>query len=160
MDQDNPTSSSGEANMQLDRELRQSGEVTRTTTEPSQQNIPIGISPAYLKVWNATDAFCELCQNWEDAILKISQLSRLDIKPFFTDKKDHFSIIVPATSNDKGSQRALGFIKYEKKTGRVILTNSCMQLPLESLVMGFTSKDDDAQLAGSYSEGLKLAALI
>jgi hypothetical protein len=54
----------------------------------------------------------------------------------------------------------MGFIKYEKKTGRVILTNSCMQLPLESLVMGYTSKDDDEQLAGSHGEGLKLAALI
>ncbi|KAF2996556.1 hypothetical protein E8E15_000224 [Penicillium rubens] len=160
MDQDSCTSTSDKANLQLDRELRQSGEVTRTTTEPSQQTIPVGISPAYAKGWDTTDAFRELYQNWKDAILGRFQLNRQDFKPFFADKKDHFSIIVPATSNDNGNRRALGFIKYEKKTGRVILTNSCMQLPLESLVMGFTSKDDDEQLPGSHGEGLKLAALI
>lgn len=88
------------------------------------------------------------------------QLNRLDYKPFFEDKKDNFSTIVPTTSNDNGDRRALGYIKYEKKTGRVTLTNSCMQLPVEPLVMGFTSKDNHDQLAGSHCEGLKLAALI
>ncbi|KAJ5348624.1 uncharacterized protein N7506_001877 [Penicillium brevicompactum] len=157
MDQDGCTSTSDEANLQLDRELRQSGEVL---TEPSQHTIPVGISPAYVKGWDTTDAFRELYQNWKDAILERFQLNRLDFKPFFEDKKDHFSITVPTASNGNGNRRALGFIKYEKRTGRVILTNSCMQLPLESLVMGFTSKDDDEQLAGSHGEGLKLAALI
>lgn len=47
--------------MQLDRELRQSGEVL---TEPSQHTIPVGISPAYVKGWNTADAFRELYQNW------------------------------------------------------------------------------------------------
>ena len=64
MDQDSCTSTSDEANLQLDRELRQSGEVTHTKTEPSQQTIPVGISPAYAKSWDTTEAFRELYQNW------------------------------------------------------------------------------------------------
>lgn len=71
MDQDSCTSTSDEANFQLDRELRQSGEVTRTTTEPSQQTIPVGISPAYAKGWDTTDAFRELYQNWYVTFISI-----------------------------------------------------------------------------------------
>ncbi|KAJ6020067.1 hypothetical protein N7522_000142 [Penicillium canescens] len=160
MDQDSCTSTSDEANLQLDRELQQSKGATHTATEPSRQTIPVGISPAYVKGWDSADAFRELYQNWKDAILGRFQLNRLDFKPFYEDKKDYFSITVPTTSNDNGDRRALGYIKYEKKTGRVTLTNSCMQLPVESLVMGFTSKDEQDQLAGSHGDGLKLAALI
>ena len=69
MDQDSCTSD--EANLQLERELRQSREVTRTTTEPSQKTIPVGISPAYVKSWDTTDAFRELYQNWYVAFTSI-----------------------------------------------------------------------------------------
>ncbi|KAJ6126127.1 hypothetical protein N7471_010620 [Penicillium samsonianum] len=160
MNEDSYTRTSDKANLQLDGELRQSGEVTRTTTEYSQRTIPVGISPAYVKGRDNTDVFRELYQNWKDAILERFQSNRLDFKPFFEDKKDHFSIIVPATSNDNGNRRALGFIKNEKKTGRVILINSCMQFSFEFLVMGLIFKDNDEQLLGSHGEGLKLAALI
>lgn len=69
MDQDSCTSD--EANLQLERELRQSREVTRTTTEPSQKTILVGISPAYVKGWDTTDAFRELYQNWYVAFTSI-----------------------------------------------------------------------------------------
>jgi hypothetical protein len=84
----------------------------------------------------------------------------LDLKPYFEDKKDCFSIIVPAASVENGQRQVLGFIKYEKKIGRVTLVNACMQLPVESLVMGLTSKDKQDHLAGSHGEGLKVAALV
>ncbi|KAJ5742665.1 uncharacterized protein N7511_011236 [Penicillium nucicola] len=160
MEQDSCTSTSDEANLQLDRELQQSAGNTRAATELSQQTVTVGISPAYVNGWDTTDAFRELYQNWKDAILERFQLKRLDFRPFLEDKKDHFSIIVPTSSDENGNSRALGFIKYEKKTGQVTLTNACMQLPVESLVMGFTSKNDLDQLAGSHGEGLKLAALV
>ena len=164
-----------EANEQLHRELLHSGERACVGTQSSQRTIPLGISPAYVKDWDTTNAFRELYQNWyvpnlsfgymliqrrKDAILERFQLARMDSKPFFEDKKDYFSITVPAASAYNGNRRALGFIKYEKKTGRVTLTNSCMQLPADTLVIGLTSKGKHDHLAGSHGDGLKLAALV
>lgn len=71
MDQDSCASKSDEANLQLDRELRQSGGITRAVTEPSQQTTPVGISPAYVKGWSTTDAFRELYQNYYVAFTSI-----------------------------------------------------------------------------------------
>jgi hypothetical protein len=173
MDQD--SLSADEANEQLHRELRQSGQSAGVATQLAQQTIPIGISHAYVKDWDTANAFRELYQNWyvttspigyilrqsrKDAILQRFQLDRLDFRPFFEDKKDCFSIIVPAASVENGQRQVLGFIKYEKKFGRVTLANACMQLPVESLVMGLTSKNKQDHLAGSHGEGLKVAALV
>lgn len=87
-------------------------------------------------------------------------LDRSDFQPFYEDRSDCISVTVPDVSDRRGNSRALGFIKYEKVAGRVIIANSCAQLQTEHLELGHSSKGENANLAGSHGEGLKLAALV
>jgi hypothetical protein len=82
------------------------------------------------------------------------------LKLSFHDDNVHFAIIASSAPNDHADPLARGFIKYEKNTGRVTLANACAQLPIESLVMGYTTRDRDNRLSGSHGDGLKLAALV
>ncbi|KAJ5982311.1 hypothetical protein N7451_012411 [Penicillium sp. IBT 35674x] len=124
---------SDEASKQLHSELRQSSDspCVGVADQQSQQTVSFGISPSYVKDWNTTDAFRELYQNCS---------TDEDFKLHFKDDKDHFSIIGSSVSEDHMDVQARGFTKYEKKTGRVTLTNACTQLPVESLIMGHTPK--------------------
>lgn len=58
------------------------------------------------------------------------------------------------------SKLALGFIKYEKKSGRVTIVNPCAQISTEALELGHSSKRGNGKLTGCHGEGLKLAALV
>ncbi|KAJ5982738.1 hypothetical protein N7451_012838 [Penicillium sp. IBT 35674x] len=168
---------SDEASKQLHGELRQVSDIpcVGIADQPTQQTVVFGISPAYVKNWDTTDAFRELYQNWyvssrplgalltpcrRDAILETFQLDRRELKLSFHDDNAHFAIIASSAPNDHADPLARGFIKYEKNTGRVTLANACAQLPIESLVMGHTTKDRDNRLSGSHGDGLKLAALV
>lgn len=109
--------------------------------------------------------FCEFFQRWlishrKDAILEMFDLDRLDFQPFYEDRSDCISIIVPDILSRRRQCRALGFIKYEKQTGRVIIANPCAQLSTENLELGNSSKRHKDNLAGCHGEGLKLAALV
>ncbi|KAF3399844.1 hypothetical protein F1880_008366 [Penicillium rolfsii] len=82
---------------------------------------------------------------------------------------DHLSINVPdqpladQPAERKNQRATLGFIQYEKKTGRITIANACMQLPINALAMGFSTKDAHgahSHLVGRHGEGLKLAALV
>jgi hypothetical protein len=55
---------------------------------------------------------------------------------------------------------ALGFIKYEKDLGRVVMTNPCAGLKPRLLWLGQTTKQGKDQLVGCHGEGLKLAAMV
>lgn len=70
---------------------------------------------------------------------------------------DFISITVPEMGSNTN---ALGFIRYEKKSGRVILVNACAQLRTDALQLGHTSKKGQLQFAGCHGEGLKLAAMV
>ena len=96
----------------------------------------------------------------KDAILERFQLERRDFQPCYENKRDCISIIVPDPSGPHGCGQALGFIKYEKKAGRVILANSCASLRPDDLQLGQTSKEGSPCLAGCRGEGLKLAAMV
>lgn len=96
----------------------------------------------------------------KDAILERFQLERRDFQPFYENKRDCISIIVRGPSGPHGCNQALGFIKYEKKAGRVILANSCASLRPDDLQLGQTSKEGSSCLAGCRGEGLKLAAMV
>jgi hypothetical protein len=63
-----------------------------------------------------------------------------------------------ATNNSPAD--ALGFIKYEKDLGRVVMTNPCAGLEPGLLRLGQTTKQGKDQLAGCHGEGLKLAAMV
>lgn len=171
------SSVSDEASKQLHGELRQVSDTPciGIADQPTQQTVVFGISPAYVKDWDTTDAFRELYQNWyvssrplgalltpsrRDAILETFQLDRRDLKLSFHDDNVHFAIIGSSAPNDDADPLARGFIKYEKNTGRVTLANACAQLPIESLVMGHTTRARDNRLSGSHGDGLKLAALV
>jgi hypothetical protein len=99
-----------------------------------------------------------LMWNRRDAIMDRFDLDRLEFQPYYEDKGDCVSIVVPDPTDQR--RRALGYIKYEKKAGRVILANPCAQLQPEALQLGYTSKQGNDSLAGCYGEGLKLAALV
>jgi hypothetical protein len=47
----------------------------------------------------------------------------------------------------------------KKKTGRITIANACMQLPINALGMGFSTKHAHDHLVGRHGDGLKLAAL-
>ncbi|KAJ5938391.1 hypothetical protein N7466_001525 [Penicillium verhagenii] len=150
-----------EASKQLHGELRKISDTpcAGITDRPTRQTVLLEISPAYVKDWKSTDAFRELYQNWKDAILETFQLDRRDFKLSFQDDHDHFAIIGSSAPKGHAEPHARGFIKYEKKTGQVMLVNACARLPIECLVMGHTTRDRDNRLCGSHGDGLKLAAL-
>jgi hypothetical protein len=76
-------------------------------------------------------------------------------------KDGYISVTVTITSpNPHLKPQTLGFIKYEKKSGRVILANASAQLPPGVLQLRQTSKEGKSGLVGCHGEGLKLAALV
>jgi hypothetical protein len=87
-------------------------------------------------------------------------LGRLDFQPFYEDRDDCIAIIVPDPSDRHRQARALGFIKYDKHSGCVTISNSCAELGLNALELGSSSKQHDSNSAGCHGEGLKLAALV
>ncbi|KAJ5318288.1 hypothetical protein N7476_004708 [Penicillium atrosanguineum] len=121
---------------------------------------PLSISPSYVNDWDTSAAFRELYQNWKDAILESFGLDRLEFQPTYEEQDDYISVIVPDVSSPGDCSRALGFIKYEKAEGRMIIAKACAQLPPESLQFGHSSKRKNTNLAGCHGEGLKLAALV
>jgi hypothetical protein len=54
----------------------------------------------------------------------------------------------------------MGLIKYDKKSSRVTLANTCKQLLFEAVELGFSTKRGQDQLAGSHGDELKLAAVV
>ncbi|KAJ5240491.1 uncharacterized protein N7469_002082 [Penicillium citrinum] len=147
-----------EANQQLERELLQCQQSPSPTIVHSERIISLGISPHYVSHWTTADAFLELYQNWKDAILERFQLDRHAFRPYFEDACDHYAVMVPDPTDMEG-RRFLGFIKHDKKSSQVTLANAGMQLPVEALELGFTTKSGQDHLAGSHGEGLKLAAV-
>lgn len=87
-------------------------------------------------------------------------LSRFDFQPVYEDRGDCVAIVVPDHSNRGRQGRALGFIKYDKHSGCVTTSNSCAEMGLNVLELGYSSKRLDSNAAGCHGEGLKLAALV
>jgi hypothetical protein len=87
-------------------------------------------------------------------------LGRLDFQPCYEDRGDCIAITVPDLSDRHRQGRALGFIKYDKHSGCVTISNSCAELGLNALELGSSSKQHDSNSAGCHGEGLKLAALV
>ncbi|CAI7647755.1 unnamed protein product, partial [Penicillium manginii] len=95
----------------------------------------------------------------KDAMLERFQVDRMAFRPYFVDACDHYVAMASDPADTEG-RRSLGFIKYEKKSSRVTFANACIQFPVESLELGFTTKVGQNQLAGSHGDGLKLAAVV
>ncbi|KAJ6045616.1 uncharacterized protein N7446_012480 [Penicillium canescens] len=149
-----------QANEQLERELQSIETYKDARNWERQMSVTLTISPSYVQNWDPAAAFRELYQNWKDAILEHFELNRLDFQPYYEDKSGCVSIIVPDPKEPHQRRRALGYIKYDKKAGRVTLANPCAQIQPESLQLGHTSKQGKTNLAGCHGEGLKLAALV
>lgn len=82
----------------------------------------------------------------KDAILEEFALDRLEFRPLYEDGGDCVSIIVPDILDRLKRCRALGFIRYYKKTGRTILVNPCAQLKPEALHLRHSSKRENTIL--------------
>ena len=104
----------------------------------------------------------------KDAIIERFNVDRQSFLPFLEDHGDLLSIVVPEPHLadkpwERENRRALGLIRYNKKTGCITIVNACMQLPIDALTMGFSTKDARAaheHPVGRHGDGLKLAALI
>ncbi|KAJ6016434.1 hypothetical protein N7540_011025 [Penicillium herquei] len=102
--------------------------------------------------------YSSLTRSRKEAIVETNDLQRTDFRPRFDDTGDQISIVVPDPGCGGQVQRVLGFIKYDKKCGRVTLTNANAWLPIEALEMGWSTKAGQTGVGG-FGEGLKLAAL-
>jgi hypothetical protein len=61
---------------------------------------------------------------------------------------------------ERPSQELLGFIRFNKKAGRLELTNFQAALDVQHLSLGGTTKRGQDRFAGVHGEGFKLAALV
>jgi hypothetical protein len=160
-----------QANEPLEREQLQSQKPTLATCRAPRRVVSLGISPSYVKDWVPADAFRELYQNWYVPASSMGQALINTGRMPSSKNEDHgglLSILVPEPHladqpGERENRRALGFIRYDKKTGCITIANACMQLPIDALAMGFSTKDAHAAhnyLVGRHGDGLKLAALI
>lgn len=91
------------------------------------------------------------------------QLDSRTFRPTLENNSAFINITVhrPAKAGDGTINRELlGFIKFNKKTGSLELTNFNAKLTLRDLSLGGTTKTGDRQVAGMHGEGFKLAALV
>jgi hypothetical protein len=77
------------------------------------------------------------------------------LRPSISDKG-----VFEAEGRHPDTKVLLGFIRYEEETGTLELVNFGAELPLSSLALGYTTKQNQAKLAGCHGEGFKLAALV
>lgn len=101
-----------------------------------------------------------LIQNRKDAIVETFQVDRLDFQPRYEENESFVSITVPRSPSKVLIDQALGFIRYEKKSGELRLANGCAQLRPKILQLGKTTKQNKNNFAGCHGEGLKLAAMV
>jgi hypothetical protein len=67
----------------------------------------------------------------------------------------------PGQNEDQaGKPRLLGFIRYSKEKGILELTNFRAKLGRKALKLGFSTKRQKAELAGTHGEGFKVASLV
>ncbi|KAL2783978.1 hypothetical protein BJX66DRAFT_109274 [Aspergillus keveii] len=132
-------------------------EVSNPPGPTSPTEIFLNFSPSYVKDWNTTAAFRELYQNWKDAIIETFRLDPAAFRPVYKENETQVYVTVP---KPRSRTEALGFITYEKASGKLTLTNACARLTPDLLQLGQTSKQGKGQLAGCHGEGLKLAAMV
>lgn len=96
-------------------------------------------------------------RNRKDAIIESFSLDPRSFHPVYKENGRQISVTVPKKASES---EALGFIRYDRSIGQVMLTNACAQLEPESLQLGQTTKRGKSQLIGCHGEGLKLAAMV
>ncbi|KAK4444027.1 hypothetical protein QBC34DRAFT_360992 [Podospora aff. communis PSN243] len=124
----------------------------------------LGLSTNYVPCWTCADAFREFYQNWKDGMVASFSLNPRDPQSFapkWNETKDRIEITVRRGGSSDG--QLLGFIRLDKKSGRLELANFNARLELKHLDVGGTSKRGESgggKLAGTHGEGFKIAALV
>jgi hypothetical protein len=116
---------------------------------------------SYLKeAWQA-------CQTYPQSPRKDAIVETFAHKPgqFLLDVKDseneYFATALRRTHTYRDEPgELLGFIRYSKAKGTLELTNFKAQLERKALDLGFTTKREKKQLAGTHGEGFKVASLV
>ncbi|KAK5045994.1 hypothetical protein LTR84_008780 [Exophiala bonariae] len=123
-------------------------------------NINLGIAKNYVPSWTPKDAFRECYQNWRDGIVESFKIDSRALRLVTEENKS--AITIKAFKNHDGavSPELVGFISYDKVTGRTQLCNFNARLEAKHLCMGESSKRSSDHLAGTHGEGLKIAALV
>ncbi|EED22724.1 hypothetical protein TSTA_062120 [Talaromyces stipitatus ATCC 10500] len=127
---------------------------------PLPSTSALGLTRTYAREWTSAHAFREFYQNWKDAIIQSYNLKSMDFNPDLADKKDEILITIHRHSPTGLVEDCMGYIRFKKETGTVEFTNFGAILARNCLEMGYSTKTEDARLAGRYGEGLKVAALV
>jgi hypothetical protein len=99
----------------------------------------------------------------KDAIIASFNLDPRSFKPVLKDTPGQIQISIHrhhASGIGRPSQELLGFIRFNKKSGSLELTNFKAELSIQHLSLGATTKRGQDQFAGIHGEGFKLAALV
>ncbi|QSZ37067.1 hypothetical protein DSL72_009159 [Monilinia vaccinii-corymbosi] len=121
----------------------------------------LGIDLQYARRWTKDMAFCEYCQNWTDATMRASGMSRGNLRYVLREDSCSEYKIVVYNSDTTGNSNSLGFLAFCKKQGRVEFCNYDGKLSLGAMNRGWTDKGmGDDELAGRHGEGLKTSALV
>lgn len=97
----------------------------------------------------------------KDAILVSFDLDQRQFKTRYEDSNECTTITVhqPGVVQTENNRFLMGYIKYDKKSGHVVLVNASSELHPKHLELDESSKSGNDDLAGCHGEGFKLAAL-
>ncbi|KAL1953003.1 hypothetical protein VTO42DRAFT_3774 [Malbranchea cinnamomea] len=126
----------------------------RDTLKPGTYQL--GLTTAYVNSWNPEDAFRELYQNWKDAILTSFDIHPRTFRPVLEESAHEIQV----TLHHPLTEELLGYIRFNKRSGKLEITNFKAQLELQNLSLGGTTKTGDDRVAGTHGEGFKVAALV
>ncbi|KAI1608580.1 hypothetical protein EDD36DRAFT_469459 [Exophiala viscosa] len=120
------------------------------------ERINLGLSPKYCRWWTPKDAFREFYQNLKDGII-----ASFDIEPsdFRADVSESTGLIA-ITFRARTGLQPLGFIKFNRTTGTLLMSNFKAKLLRRHLIIGESDKGDNKAFAGCHGEGFKLGALV
>ena len=120
----------------------------------------LGPSREYVPSWTGEDAFRELYQNWRDGIFASFKLNPLTFLPQIRNTEDGIRITVYQMAP---TYHLIAYIYYQKKTGRLIISNYSASLSMEDSVLGGTTMrecDKLLGLLGTHGKGFELATLV
>ncbi|KAH8691838.1 hypothetical protein BGW36DRAFT_431085 [Talaromyces proteolyticus] len=144
-------------------EISQAPDLDKVNARPTSYSSALGLTKAYARDWDSSDAFRELYQNWKDAIIQSHNLSLLEFTPQTSDTETETLITISKhveTAGNLVAAQCLGYIKFDKGAGVVELANFGSDITPRSMELGFTTKSTDPRLTGRYGDGLKIAALV
>ena len=96
----------------------------------------------------------------KDGIIETFNLSRSQFAPRYEEDNKFITVTVFSRASTWLNSRILGFIRFFKDSGKLIIANANAQLQPGDLQLGQSSKGYNNNVIGCHGEGFKLAALV